>query len=416
MNANNDVFSIYKNKKVLITGNTGFKGSWMTMWLLKLGADLTGFSLEPPTNPSVYDQLELSGNVNQYIKDIRTYSDVKTCLEETQPEIIFHFAAQPLVRESYEIPLETFDINVMGTVNLLEAVRELKLKTRVVCITSDKSYENQEWLMGYREDDPLGGHDPYSASKGAAELVISSYRRSFFNPGTIDTHGVKIASVRAGNVIGGGDWAKDRIVPDCIRSLVNKEDIFVRNPYATRPWQHVLEPLGGYLLLGAKLFDESVDHTLYCDAFNFGPLISSNRNVETLVKEILKNWGEGSWYHEEIEAVHEASLLNLSIDKAFHLLEWQPIWDFENTVKQTVDWYKVNSEGGDIHEFTEKQIETYQDYLFSPSGIKKLKSGFSAKIREKLSNASLTLVTTLISVGTLLKDNLEPFSEQFSML
>ena len=384
----NEIFKVYQNKKVLITGNTGFKGSWMSLWLLKLGANVTGYSLEPPTTPSIYEKLRLSEKVKQYIKDIRSIDEVKKCLIETQPEIIFHFAAQPLVRESYSFPLDTFEVNVMGTATLLEAIRELKMKTRVVCVTSDKSYENQEWLLGYREDDPLGGHDPYSASKGAAELVISSYRRSFFDPANYNSHGVKVASVRAGNVIGGGDWAKDRIVPDCIRYLEREEEIFVRSPYATRPWQHVLEPLGGYLILGAKLFDDTGDDSLYCDAFNFGPLISSNRTVEVLVNEIIKNWEKGSWYYKATDSVHEASLLNLTIDKAFHLLDWQPIWDFEDTIKETVKWYKANSQGEDVIQVTENQIEKYQNSL---TGSKK-----SGGVKQNLYGVCL-LIPLLIS-------------------
>ncbi|WP_372776218.1 CDP-glucose 4,6-dehydratase [Mangrovibacterium sp.] len=354
-----EILSVYRGKKILVTGNTGFKGSWITTWLLKLGASVTGYALDPPTTPSMYELLKLSDSIKQYIKDIRSYNEIKKCLEETRPEIIFHLAAQPLVRDSYNIPLETFDVNVMGTVNLLEAVRELNLRTKIICITSDKSYENQEWLFGYREVDPMGGYDPYSASKGAAEIIISSYRRSFFNPLRMEDHGVKLASVRAGNVIGGGDWAKDRIVPDCINHLEKGERIFVRNPVATRPWQHVLEPLGGYLLLGAKLFSATPDDSRYCSAFNFGPLISSNKTVESLVSEIIKNWGKGSWFHNSTESVHEASLLNLTIDKAYHLLKWQPAWDYEATIANTVAWYKQNSLGWDMMEFTKKQIDDY---------------------------------------------------------
>lgn len=351
--------SVYKDKTVLITGNTGFKGSWLTMILLKLGAKITGYSLEPPTNPSIYDQLGLKKKLTQYTKDVRSYADLENCVKETKPDIIFHLAAQPLVRESYDFPRDTFDVNAMGTVNLLEAVRKSGISTKIICITSDKSYENQEWLFGYREIDPMGGYDPYSASKGAAEIIISSYRNSFFHPDNIHEHGVKLASVRAGNVIGGGDWAKDRIVPDCIKSLEKGDEIFVRNPYATRPWQHVLEPLSGYLLLGAKLFDEIIDDNLFCSAFNFGPLISSNLSVKILVEEILKNWGEGKWTHNAIKSSHEASLLNLTIDKAYHLLNWHPVWNFEKTLKSTVDWYKQRFEGSDIKLLTENQIDNY---------------------------------------------------------
>lgn len=350
--------SVYKNKKVLITGNTGFKGSWLSMLLLNFGAKITGYALEPPTNPSIYERLKLDKKVKQYIQDIRSYADLKQSVSETQPDIIFHLAAQPLVRLSYENPKETFETNMMGTVNLLEAVRELKLPTKIICITSDKCYENQEWLYGYREADPMGGYDPYSASKGADELIISSYRNSFFNPESVEKHGVMLASVRAGNVIGGGDWAKDRIVPDCIRSLEKNEEIFVRNPYATRPWQHVLEPVAGYSLLGAELFEKDNAQQL-CGAFNFGPLISSNQSVKMLVDEIIQSWGEGKWTHNSEESVHEASLLNLSIDKAFHLLNWHPVWNFKETVKNTVQWYKKNYLGEDLEKFTSEQINQY---------------------------------------------------------
>ena len=253
----------------------------------------------------------------------------------------------------------------MGTVKLLEAVRELDIATNIVVITSDKCYENQEWMFGYRENDAMGGYDPYSASKGAVEIIVSSYRRSFFNPITYNKHGVKISSVRAGNVIGGGDWAMDRIVPDCIRFLAKNKTIKVRNPLATRPWQHVLEPIGGYLLLGAKLLTCNANEQQdLCSSFNFGPLISSNKTVEALVKEIIKNWGKGDWTYNKQDAMHEASLLNLSIDKAYHLLHWHPVWEFEETIKSTVIWYKEMLFNPDkISELTIEQINKYSsDY------------------------------------------------------
>ncbi len=353
--------NIYHGKKVLVTGNTGFKGSWICQWLLNIGANVHGLAIEPPTNPSLFKQLALDKYTKWHNTDIRNYNNVKKIIAEIKPEIIFHLAAQPLVRLSYNIPLETLETNIMGTVNLLEAVRETGLSTSIIVITSDKCYENQEWLFGYRENDPMGGYDPYSASKGAAELVVSSYRRSFFNPGKFERHGVKLSSARAGNVIGGGDWSIDRIVPDCIRYLKERNPIKVRNPLATRPWQHVLEPLGGYLLLGAKLLMcEVAEVDKYCSAFNFGPLISSNRTVEVLVKEIIENWGEGEWFYNEQDAVHEASLLNLTIDKAYHLLNWQPVWDFEETIKNTVGWYKQTlMHPDDIIELTNYQIKKY---------------------------------------------------------
>lgn len=364
---------IYQKKKVLVTGNTGFKGSWITQWLLHLNADVSGLALDPSTNPNLYHQLALDREIRYFRQDIRDFDKVKQCLKEIRPNIIFHMAAQSLVRESYISPLETMETNILGTANLLESLRQLKLPAVIIIITSDKSYENQEWLYGYRESDPMGGYDPYSASKGAAELVTSSWRRSFFNPATINEHGVKVATVRAGNVIGGGDWSKDRIVPDCIRALQNKQTVEVRNPFATRPWQHVLEPVGGYLLLGSILLKcNDKDLSTYCSAFNFGPHITSNRNVKLLVEEIIKHWGSGKWNHLKQETVHEASLLNLTVDKAYHLLQWQPLWDFNTTVENTVTWYKQTFEKT-IHpkEITLHQILSYQkNFKFTNNVIK----------------------------------------------
>lgn len=356
-----NIFEVYNRKKTLVTGNTGFKGSWISQWLLQLGAEVSGYALEPPTTPSLFDQLGLDKEIRNFTHDIRDFESIKNCLGQVRPDILFHLAAQPIVRESYITPRETMETNVMGTVNLLEAIRQLGLSTTVIIITSDKSYENQEWLFGYRENDPLGGYDPYSASKGAAELVASSYRRSFFNPDTFNKHGVKLATVRAGNVIGGGDWAMDRIVPDCIRSLQRNETIRVRNPLATRPWQHVLEPLGGYLLLGARLMNvDEKELPKYASAFNFGPLISSNKNVRILVEEVIRCWGGGNWSYNKEDAVHEASLLNLTIDKAYHLLQWHPLWDFNTTVEKTVSWYReVFNSPENAKDITLKQIATY---------------------------------------------------------
>jgi CDP-glucose 4,6-dehydratase len=355
----NNLFSIYKGKKVLITGNTGFKGTWLSSILLQLHANVVGYALAPEGSPNIYDKLNLSNSIKQYIHDIRSIKDIKKCLIQERPDIVFHLAAQPLVRESYMSPLETMDVNIMGTIKLLEAIRQVGLNIVVIVITTDKCYQNNEWLFGYREVDAIGGYDPYSASKGAVEVVTKSYRSSFFNPADFQNHGVKIASARAGNVIGGGDWAKDRIVPDAIKALSTNERVFVRNPYATRPWQHVLEPLSGYLSLGAKLLNRNSDEELE-SAFNFGPLITSNKNVKELVQEIIVCWGEGQWYTEEIKAVHEASLLNLTIDKAYHLLNWCPKWDFNETVKHTVDWYKAfYSQSEAINSITNNQIVDY---------------------------------------------------------
>ena len=354
-------FNIYKGKRVLVTGHTGFKGSWLSQWLLFLNAKVYGYALDPPTSPSIFNQLKLSNHIRSNCNDIRNFIELKKFIQETQPDIIFHLAAQSLVRESYNNPIETIETNINGTANVLEAVRQLELSTNIIVITSDKCYENQEWIHGYRENDPMGGYDPYSMSKGAAELVVSSWRRSFFNISNYNEHGVKLASARAGNVIGGGDWAEDRIVPDCMRSLEKGNEIFIRNPLATRPWQHVLESLGGYLLLGSKLLSD-IDNELenFCSGFNFGPFSSSNKKVEILVEEILANWGSGSWTYKAENAMHEAFLLNLSIDKAYHLLGWQPIWNFYETVNKTTEWYKTAFENPDkIEQITKTQILEY---------------------------------------------------------
>ena len=372
----------YQNKKVLVTGHTGFKGSWLCEWLLALGAEVHGFALEPPTRPSLFKQLKLAKRIASHtIDDIRDLSAVVATVRRVKPDFIFHLAAQPLVRLSYEKPVETFDVNVMGTVHVLEAARRVfgrigrtqfghhdyghqdcgcghhnkGHQLSVICITTDKCYENRETARPYREDDPMGGFDPYSCSKGCDELLISSYRRSFF--GTPDSP-VWVASARAGNVIGGGDWAKDRIVPDAIRALQRGCEISVRNKTSTRPWQHVLEPLCGYLTLGAALaarkrFDE------VCGGFNFGPNPHANRTVKELVEEMLK-WERGSWVDKsDPHAVHEAGLLNLSIGKARRILGWKPRWGFEETVKQTMGWYGAVAHGMDPKLATQEQIAAY---------------------------------------------------------
>lgn len=333
--------NFWQGKRVLITGHTGFKGSWISLWLLELGAIVYGYSLEPTTGPALFNQLDLANKLNHQIGDIRESTSLATAIIEFAPDIIFHLAAQPLVRRSYIEPVATWEINVLGTINVLESLKKLTHPCAAVFVTTDKCYENREWVFSYRENDPLGGHDPYSSSKAGAEIAIGSWRRSFFQ----DPEGViKLASARAGNVIGGGDWAEDRIVPDAMRSLQQKQAIPVRNPQATRPWQHVLEPLGGYLLLAEKLYEQITNtgsSELQLDsAFNFGPNLSSNRNVKELVEAVLKNW-PGQWHDcSDPTAVHEAKLLNLTTDKAFHVLGWQPVWDFERTIRETVFWYR----------------------------------------------------------------------------
>jgi CDP-glucose 4,6-dehydratase len=332
---------VFRGRRVLVTGHTGFKGAWLSQWLLDLGATVSGISLPPNTAPSLFKQLGLESRLDHYIQDVRHPGSVAALIRELRPDFVFHLAAQPLVRLSYEMPVETWETNVGGTIHILEALRLLDHSCAAVFITTDKCYENREWLHAYRESDALGGYDPYSSSKAATEIAISAWRRSFF-PSAAQ---VKIASARAGNVIGGGDWALDRIVPDAMRALSRGETIPVRNKTATRPWQHVLEPLGGYLWLAALMANPALfgpaapDPAEFQAAFNFGPRLESNRTVARLVEEILKH-RPGEWEdRSDPNAPHEASLLNLSIEKAFHLLHWRPVWGFEETIARTVDWY-----------------------------------------------------------------------------
>ena len=350
---------IYQGKRVLVTGHTGFKGSWLSEWLFTLGADVTGLALAPATSPALFEQLGLSARLRHTSGDVRDLAAVCSVVEESKPDFVFHLAAQPLVRLSYDQPVATYATNVMGTVNVLEAVRQAGRPCVVVAITTDKCYENKEWVYSYREEDPMGGYDPYSSSKGAAELVISAYRRSYFSaPDSL----VRVASARAGNVIGGGDWALDRIVPDCIRALQKCEVIPVRNKVATRPWQHVLEPLSGYLWLGACLSDRQLPSfsAQLASGFNFGPALSSNRTVADLVQEILKHW-PGRWDDKsDPKAVHEAKLLNLATDKAYHFLNWSPVWSFSETIAQTANWYvRADAAVTDIRQLTTDQIQAY---------------------------------------------------------
>lgn len=364
----------FRDKTVFVTGHTGFKGSWLCEWLLLLGARVVGFSLDPPTNPSLFDQLALGPRLTADLRgDIRNIEPVQKALGDAKPDFVFHLAAQAIVRTGYSHPLDTVATNAMGTLHVLEALRREGRPCVAILVTTDKCYENREWLYGYREADGLGGYDPYSASKACAELLISAYRRSFFtiNRGSETSLDLPVASVRAGNVIGGGDWALDRIVPDCVRSLERKATIPVRNAGAMRPWQHVLEPLGGYLLLAAEIrrrwtsSDPDVLRDLpdLCTAFNFGPTLLSNRTVAELVREILRHW-PGRWEDRSVGAAfHEAGKLSLSIDRAYHLLGWHPCWHFEKAVEETIRWYRQASEWKGDHEFvrelTKSQIEDY---------------------------------------------------------
>jgi len=347
---------VYHGRRVLVTGHTGFKGSWLCEWLLALGAEVHGLALPPPTKPSLFNQLKLARRINSHaIGDIRDLATVKKVVRRVKPNFVFHLAAQPLVRLSYARPVETFDTNVMGTIHVLEALRGLKNKCSAVLITTDKCYENKETSRPYREDDPMGGYDPYSCSKGCDELVISSYRRSFF--GSSESN-VWVASARAGNVIGGGDWALDRIIPDCFRALQKGEPIPVRNKVSTRPWQHVLEPLSGYLALGAAL-DARKDFETVASGFNFGPNPNANRTVREVVEELLK-YASGKWVDKsDPKAVHEAGLLNLSISKAKRVLGWKPTWDFAETIARVAEWYVDVQKGKNPLKVTQAQIAAF---------------------------------------------------------
>jgi CDP-glucose 4,6-dehydratase len=329
--------SFYKDKKVFVTGHTGFKGSWLVSWLLELGADIVGYALEPPTHPNHYSLLDL--NIQSIIGDIRDADRLHEAVYSYRPEIVFHLAAQSLVRQSYQKPAETFATNVMGTVNLFDSCRLTDSVKAVVNITSDKCYENREWVWPYRERDPLGGHDPYSASKGCAELVTASYRKSYFSLEQYNkSHQSLIASVRAGNVIGGGDWGEDRLVPDIMRAAACREKVVIRNPHAIRPWQHVLEPLTGYLMLAKKLAEGNVE---FSGAWNFGPNEESHTSVLHVVEELRKGWNEIDCLIEsDQEKPHEASLLKLDCSKARSQLGWRPIWDRSKTFLETVAWYR----------------------------------------------------------------------------
>jgi len=335
-----NLVSTYNGKNVLITGHTGFKGSWLSLWLSKMGANVFGYSPQPNSYPNNYTLSDVGDLIaGENTADIRDKTALNKAIKESEPDYIFHLAAQPIVRESYNRPIETFEINVIGSLNVLEGLRNLEQPCAVIMVTSDKCYKNTGQVWGYREIDPLGGYDPYSASKAAAEIAISSFRNSFFPKGNIEKHRVNIATVRAGNVIGGGDWSKDRIIPDAVKALSKGDIVPIRNPHAVRPWQHVIEPLFGYIILAAKM--SIVNNPDLCSAWNFGPLPNSESPVSNLMDLFCKEWGDGRWNHLSLhEEPHEASVLRLSIDKAVHELNWSPRWDLCETVKRTVGWYK----------------------------------------------------------------------------
>lgn len=355
---NKEILSSYKGKKVFITGHTGFKGSWLTTLLIELGANIRGFSLEMHTSPSHFELLEISNEIDHVIGNINDLESLETALVEFQPDIVFHLAAEAIVKDSYHNPVNTFKTNIIGSVNLLEAVRKCQSVKSLVYITSDKCYENSEWIWGYRENDQLGGHDPYSASKGASELVFSAYCRSFFS--LRENFGA--ASTRAGNVIGGGDWASSRIIPDCIRAIDSNLPIKLRNPQATRPWQHVLEPINGYIMLGSLL---NTDSNTYSGSWNFGPSTSEVLTVKAVANNIIKLIGRGSIEITKNQThQHEANLLQLNCDKAKQILKWFPRWSAIETISATAEWYKVYLERGDIKSITKKQIyDFYKEML-----------------------------------------------------
>jgi CDP-glucose 4,6-dehydratase len=347
----------WRGRRVLVTGQTGFKGSWLALWLHALGAKVTGLALDPPTDPSLFDEAQVALLIDHHICDIRDLAGVQKIVLAAQPEVIFHLAAQPLVRSSYEQPVETYAINVMGTVHLLEAARQYGSVDAFVCITTDKCYENREWVWPYRESDPMGGYDPYSSSKGCAELVISAYRRSFFPVDTIAHGGMALASVRAGNVIGGGDWALDRLMPDLVRAFEKGEAPAIRSPHSVRPWQHVLEALHGYLMIAERLIE---DRTEFADAWNFGPSDDDARPVSWIVGTMQSLWGDALPPAPWTGSVpHEAGLLRLDTSKARAILGWRPTLPLGEALEWIVDWHKRHSAGEDARLLTLEQIERY---------------------------------------------------------
>lgn len=357
-----DIYNgFYKGKRVLVTGHTGFKGSWLSIWLNELGAEVVGIAQDPFSEKGNFVLSRVGDKILADVRaDIRDLSRMKEIFQEYQPEIVFHLAAQPLVRLSYDMPVETYETNVLGSINIMEAIRATSSVKVGVMITTDKCYENKEQIWGYREDEPMGGYDPYSSSKGCCELAISSWRRSFFNPEDYEKHGKSIASVRAGNVIGGGDWAKDRIIPDCIRALEKGLPIEIRSPHSIRPWQHVLEPLSGYMLLAQKMWGHPTD---FCEGWNFGPRMESVTTVWDVASKIVKNYGEGELRDiSDPNDLHEAKLLMLDITKAQIKLGWTPRMNIDQCISLVVDWYKKYKDSQDVYVLCVEEINKYLSY------------------------------------------------------
>ena len=353
----------WQGKRVFLTGHTGFKGSWLSLWLQSLGAEVTGYALNPPTNPSLFEIAKVAEGMKSIIGDIRDLEALQNAMENAGPEVVIHMAAQPLVRYSYSNPVETYATNIMGSVHLLESVRNAKSVKAVINVTSDKCYENREWIWSYRENEAMGGFDPYSNSKGCAELITASYRASFFNPEGYQEHGVAIASARAGNVIGGGDWADDRLIPDFVRAIVAGEKVIIRSPNAIRPWQHVLEPLSGYLTLAEKLYTDGIQ---FAEAWNFGPSDNDAKSVEWIVSAMVSSWGGNANFKadEKSANLHEANFLKLDCSKARINLGWKTLWDASEAIRRICAWHKAHLDEQDMKVYTLNEISQYQESIY----------------------------------------------------
>lgn len=352
--------SFWCGKKVFVTGHTGFKGSWLCLWLQQVGADVTGYALNPPTVPSLFEIANVSQGMTSIIGDVRDGPKLTNALRHAQPDIVIHMAAQPLVRYSYTNPVETFETNVLGTVNLLEALRTSASVRAAVMVTTDKCYENREWVWGYRENEPLGGYDPYSSSKACAELVTSAYRNSFFHSSRYDEHKLALASARAGNVIGGGDWAMDRLIPDILRAITQGETVYIRNPHAIRPWQHVMEPLSGYLHLAECLYSDGIQ---YAEAWNFGPIDTDAKPVEWIVERLCAAWGNGAcWQLDNQSSSHEANFLRLDCSKSRSILGWMPVWSLDFSIDKIIEWHKGLIQDKNMRTLTLSQIKEYENH------------------------------------------------------
>jgi CDP-glucose 4,6-dehydratase len=353
--------SFWTNRKIFVTGHTGFKGSWLSLWLDLLGAKVTGYALDPPTRPNLFEQARVAEGMQSIIGDIRDFSRLKFAVAESRPEVVIHLAAQSVVRRSYEDPIETYSSNVMGTVNLLEALRQINEPCVIVVVTSDKCYENREWDWGYRESDALGGHDPYSNSKACTELVASAFRDSYFSAAKEQAVPVKLATARAGNVIGGGDWTRDQLVPDLMRAFVSRQACLIRNPHSIRPWQFVMEPLRGYLMLAKRLYQQ---HESFASAWNFGPAHSDEKPVSYIANQLAELWGEGaSWREDEADHRREAHFLKLDFSKTHARLGWESSIPLDKALEWTAEWYRSSANGADIRQLTRAQIERYETLL-----------------------------------------------------